>query len=353
MSLSRMWTLMARDLRMGPRAPVIVWVLLMPVIITFLLQVVLLSLFKQQPRLGIADLGSSQITAAVEQMEGIELTRAQSRAELRALVEKHHVDAGVVLAPEFDRAVREGEKPKLEIYVSGESLASNRLVLAVTAIDLVRRVEDRPAPVQVALKNVGGGEPLPIEDIVVLGIMIFVLLVTGVFVPAFMVVEEREHRTLVAMLVTPVNLPEVLLAKGVLGFFVTIVMCLLTLALNGALPADLWPLLVTLAVATLTFNQIGLLFATLAEDTKTLYTIQKSTNLLLIGPFFLYFFPSAPQWIAKLFPTYWCIDPLYQVALRGATLEDVGHELAVALLIAVALSLPVVLLGRRLEAKLA
>jgi ABC-2 type transport system permease protein len=111
--------------------------------------------------------------------------------------------------------------------------------------------------------------------------------------------------------------------------------------------------LATLAVATITCNLIGLIYGAIAKDAKTLYSITKSMNVLLVGPLIFYFFPSWPQWIAKLFPTYWVIDPLYRVALGGAALSDVGLDLAVALCVCVALLLPVVLLGRRLESKLA
>ena len=353
MSLSRVLSLVAKDLRLGPRSTVLVWVLLMPVVITFLMQVVVLSLIEHKPRLGIADLGHSEITVAVESMEGIAVTRAASRSELQALVEHHDVDAGLVLAQGFDQAVRGGERPQLELYISGESLASSRVVLAITALDLVREIENRPAPVVVQIESVGDGEMLPVADIIVLCLMIFVLLMTGVFAPAFLLVEERERRTLHAMLVTPVTMSEVLCAKALLGFGMAMTMTLLTLVLNGALGGRPLALVATLAVATLTCNEIGLIYASLAKDAKTLYSLTKSLNALLVGPLVFYFFPSWPQWIAKHFPTSWFIDPLYRVALQGAALSEVGPDLAVALCVCAALLLPIFFLGRRLQSKLA
>ena len=41
------------------------------------------------------------------------------------------------------------------LYVSGESLASDRVVLAVTTIDLVRGVAGQPAPVEVEVVSIG------------------------------------------------------------------------------------------------------------------------------------------------------------------------------------------------------
>ncbi len=353
MSITRTLSLIGKDLRMGPRSPVIVFALLMPVLITFLVQVVFLTLFDPKPRLGIADLGQSEITRSVAQMAGIELIRAKSAAELRLLVERHDVDAGLVLAEGFDAAVRSGKRPELPLYLSGESLASSRILLAITTIDLVREVESRAAPVEVTLQPVGDAQILPITEIVVVSLVMFVLLMTGMFAPAFMLVEERERHTLEAILVTPVTMSEVLLSKALLGFIMAIVMALLTLILNRSLTAEPLALIATLAVAAITCCQIGLIYATTAKDAKTLYTLIKTLNILILGPLFFYFFPSWPQWPAKLFPTYWFINPLYEIATHGASLADVWTELAVALGICAVLVVPIRLLGRRLQEQLA
>jgi ABC-2 type transport system permease protein len=66
-----------------------------------------------------------------------------------------------------------------------------------------------------------------------------------------------------------------------------------------------------------------------------------------------YLFPEWPQWIARIFPTYWFIDPLYRVALQGDGLGDVWWELLVALGLTLAALAAVVALARRMEARLA
>jgi len=353
MSISRTLALVGKDLRMGPRSPTFVFALVMPVLITLFIQVVFMTLFDPKPRLGIADLGQSEITQAVAKIEGIELVRAASAAELRQLVERHDVDAGLVLTDGFDEAVRAGQRPELPFFVSGESLASSRVILAVTAIDLVRQVENRAAPVEVAIESVGDAEVLPIDQLLVLCVVMFVLLMTGMFAPAFLLVEERERLTLNALLVTPVKMSEVLLSKALLGFGMAMVMAVLSLLLNQALPEHPLALLATLAVAAITCIEIGLVYATTAKDAKTLYSLIKTLNLLILGPLFFYFFPSWPQWPAKLFPTYWFINPLYEIATRGASFTEIAPQLGVALAFCAVLVIPIAWLGRRLQVKLA
>ena len=353
MNIKRTFTLALNDFKMGPRSPVVIWMLLMPVLITFLLQIVFMTLFDPAPRLGIVDYGHSEITTSVQEMEGIELQILDNETELLRLVKGNNLDAGLILNKDFDSEVRTGKKPLLNMYISGESLLVNRVVIAVTAIDLVRKVENKEAPVTVVLNSLAKNEVLPISKRLVPAIVLFVLIVAGIFIPAFNLVEEREHHTLDAILVTPVTITDILLSKAVFGFVMSLVMSILTLALNGALSAEPAGLILSLSIGAVICIEIGLIYGTVAKDAKSLYTLVKTLNILFIGPVIFYIFPNWPQWIAKLFPTYWFIDPIYQVALKGASLSDVWTDLAIACGVAVLLIVPIIFFGRRMRSKLA
>ena len=68
-------------------------------------------------------------------MEGIQLTVLDDVEDLKRQVESNDLDAGLVLPAGFDDEVRSGARPPLEFYIGGESLASNRVILAVTTLD--------------------------------------------------------------------------------------------------------------------------------------------------------------------------------------------------------------------------
>jgi ABC-2 type transport system permease protein len=353
MKLSRVLMLLRKDLRLGPRSPVFLWALVMPLVMTLLVQVVFGSLFEPTPRLGVVDAGNSAITAALSAREGIELVLLNDASELKRRVEAHDLDGGLVLEAGFDEAVRAGEKPLLEFYLSGESLASHRVVLAVTTLDLVREVEGRTAPVEIEIVRTGDGEALPLSKRLVPLLVLFPLIVAGVFLPSFSLVEERERKTLDAMLVTPVRLNEVLLAKAALGLLLSLLMAIVTLALNGALAGQPAGLLLALLVGAVMSVEIGLVYGAASRDTKSLYALFKSLNLFLLAPVLFYLFPDWPQWIARVFPTYWFLDPIFQVTLGGASLGEVAGDLLVALAICAALVPVVLLLSRRMQAQLA
>lgn len=352
MSPGRILVLLGKDLRLGPRSPIFLWVLVLPLLITLVLQVAFGDLLDPSPRLGIVDRGDSAVTAAARQAEGIEVVLLEDAADLKARVEANDLDAGLVLEEGFDEALQTGGRPALELYVGGESLASTRLILAVTTLDLVRRVEGQAPPVEVEVIALGE-ETLPITVRLVPFIAMYALLVAGVFLPSFSLADEREKRTLSALAVTPVRLGEVVVAKGILGFLLAVAMAVVTLWINRALNARPLALTVVLVVAGLLLVELGLVYGTISKNVTGVFTLIKGTGFLLLAPTVFYIFPDWPQWIARLFPTYWVIDPVYQVTINRAGLGSVWVDLVIALGVAATLAALVAALTGRLRAKLA
>lgn len=352
MNVNRVLSILGKDLRLGPRSPMVLYGLLVPFVLTALIQVVFGSLFDPQPRLGIVDRGASGITAALAGAGGIELSRLDDEAELRSRLASHDLDAGLVLSADFDDRVRAGARPPLELFVGGQARAADRIVLAVTALDLIRRVEGSPPPVEVTVTPLGS-TAVPIAARLTPLLVMYALIIVGVYLPALSLAEEQAHGTLLALSVTPARLGEVVAAKGIAGFVLGGIMSLVTLWLNGALRGGTVPLAAAVLLAAGLCAQLGLIYGTAAKDPTALYALMKGTGFLLIGPTVFYVFPHWPQWIPKLLPTYWIINPIFEVTLNGARFDDVWGELAAAAGIIAALCVPVAALTRRLSARLA
>jgi ABC-2 type transport system permease protein len=343
---SRAWVVLRKDLALGPRSPLLLYAVALPFVLTALVQLAFGSLLEPHPRLAIADEGSSSITAAAARTDGIDLTVLGSADEVVRAVEANDHDVGVVLPAGFDDDVRAGEQPLLEMYVSGSSHASNRVLLTVTVLDLVRAVDAEAPPVDVELVR-SGEAALALSLRLVPVLVMYALFIAGAFVPASSLVDEKTHGTLTAVLVTPTRIGEVLAAKAALGVLLAFVMSVVTLGLNGVLGRR-WPdLLVVVLLGAVFSALIGLVIGALAQDATMLFTIMKSSGILLFGPVIFYVFPDWPQWVARLFPTYWVIDPIWRVAVLGDGLLDVAGTLAVAVGIGAVLVLLVVRLSRR------
>ena len=349
MSIPRMLKILLKDLRLGPRSPIFLWALIYPAVITLVVQVVFGNLFESRPRMAIVDQGRSEISERMSGLEDIEVTRLDSVPELKQRVEGNDFDAGLVLQDGFDTAIRSGRKPLLEFYIGGESLASDRIVLAVTTLDVVRQVEGKVPPVEVEVNTLGEAEALSLSIRLLPMMILLALLIAGMFVTAFSLVDEREKKTLDAVLVTPVKLSEVLAAKAGLGFILAVLMAYVTMLLNGAQGSQPAALFVALIIAGLMSAEFGLIYGTVAKDSRTLFTLMKTLNVFLLAPVIFYIFPDWPQWIAKIFPTYWLINPIFEIAVKNANLIDVGFELGIAIGICVLLVIPVVILKQRMQ----
>lgn len=352
MSPKRALKVLSKDLRISPRSPTVLYAIILPVVMTLLIQGVFGALFSPKPRLGIVDQGDSQITKEAQELEGIRVTLLEDADELKDKVEANNLDAGLVLQQDFDEAVRSGERPELGFYIGGESLASNRIILSVTTIDLVREIEGSEAPVDVKITTIGEAI-LPLSSRLVPLIMFYVLLLAGLYVPAVSIVEEKQNHTIDAVLVTPVKMSEVVTAKAAFGFILAILMALVTLLLNNALGSEPWALLAALGVAALMSAELGIVLAALAKSDKDLMALVKGIGFFLFAPIIFYIWPNLPQWIAKIFPTYWMLEPIFEVGIRGGGFSEIRFELVVALAICVALVPILAMLSRRMELKLA
>ncbi len=353
MNAYTVFSIARKDVATGPRMVLLFWVVAMPLLITLLIRLIFGGLVDRAPRLGIVDLGSSSIPAAAAKLGGIDVSSVGSVAELKAQVESDDLDAGLVLQKGFDEAVRGGESPKLEFYVAGESLASDRIILTVTTLDLIRSVAGQPAPVTVETETVGGGTAVPLVERLVPVLVLFAVALSSVFLPAASLVQERESKTLSAILITPARVADFMVAKGIVAFLLSFLSGVFTAVLNLGLGAQFFSNLAIIFVAAFMCVPIGLALGAAVKDISTMFAIWKSGAALLFAPAILILFPSVPRWIAMLFPTYYFIGPLYDLNVEAMPLSGVLPELGIGLAVAVVFAVIAGRFAAGMERKLA
>jgi ABC-2 type transport system permease protein len=184
-------------------------------------------------------------------------------------------------------------------------------------------------------------------------IVIYAVMIAGLFLPASSLVEERGSRTIDAVLVTPARMSDVLLAKGVLGVLLAVLMGWVTLALNGALTSQVVGLTLFLVLGGIMMAELGLILGCWAKDTNTLFSAIKGGGVVVIAPVLFTLFPGLPQGVARVFPTYYFLQPIYDMSVGGTGLGDHWTEMVVCIAICAALLPLVAAMGRRLEQQLA
>ncbi len=349
MSVRRVATLLRRELLQGPKSFILLWSVVLPVVMSLVLSLVFGTLFNDKPKLGIADEDSSGLVTLVQDSPSVITREYGSVSDLEQAVKTGAVDFGIVLPEDFDSLVTEGQPVEITAYVWGESLAKHRVIAQVTLLDLVRKLSGREAPVDITVNTLGDEASIPWSDRLLPLMVLMAVFIGGMFLPATSLVTEKQKRTLEALTVTPTTLREVFLAKGILGFVISLAMGLIILALNQAFGGQPDLLVLMLALGAVMAAELGLILGAFAKDMSSLFAVWKSGGILLFGPAIIYLFPEIPQWIGQIFPTYYLVEPVVRISQQGGGWSDIATHLFVLVGLDVLLVAAVVLAGKKMR----
>jgi ABC-2 type transport system permease protein len=329
MSPRRVAVLLGKEIAHGSKSFIFVLAILAPLVISLVLTLVFGNLFSEKPKLGITDEGDSQVVGLALELDSIVTRVFASSSELTTAVQTGAVDMGIVLPGGFDSSVTEGTLTPVTAYVWGESLAKNRAILEATIAGLTREVIGHQAPVDIATTTLGDAENIPWQDRLLPFIVLLAVIFGGSMIPATSLVDEKQKHTLVALTTTPVTLEDVYLAKGLIGIIISFFMGVLTLILNQALSSNPSLLFLVLGLGAVLAATYGVLLGAFAKDITSLFATIKAMGLLLYAPAIVYLFPQIPEWIGKVFPTYYIIQPVVEITQQGGTWSDVALEVLV------------------------
>lgn len=334
--LRRISILLQRELVRGPRNYIFIFAIAVPFLVTLVVSLLFGTLFAGKPRLGFVDAGQSQVIALANEVDSFVVKEYDTAVALKNAVGNGGVDLGIILPADFDARVRRGEETELTAYVWGESLLKNRAVLGFTLAGLIRQMAGQEAPVNIITRTLGDADFISWEDRILPLIILMTVIIGGTMIPATSLVDEKQKRTLNALTITPASLGEVFVAKALLGIIVSTLMGVGVLLLNRAIGSQPVLLVWVLFLGATASGLFGILLGAFVKDITTLFAVIKGIGILLYAPAFIYLFPSIPQWIAQVFPTYYIVQPVVEIVQQGATLPDIAPELLILCLIILA-----------------
>ena len=114
----------------------------------------------------------------------------------------------------------------------------------------------------------------------------------GVFLISILLMEEREKKTLEALLLAPVSYADLVTSKSMVGVVYSVLSGLLLLLKQGSLTHDVGAILLMLVLGSLALSLIGVLLGSLANNLQTLnsygglliFPLSLPTMLGLLGP---------------------------------------------------------------------
>jgi len=325
-SLRRVGILLGKEFRHGSKSFIFIIAIVMPLVLSLVLSLVFGNLFSEKPRLGVSDEGNSQITNLITESDSIVGREYDSPEKLRKAVEDGALDMGIVLPSDFDNLVIQGQETEITAFVWGESLAKHRIMLGATITNMIREVAGQEVPVEIVTTTLGDAESIPWNDRLLPLIVLMAIVFGGIMVPATSLVDEKQKRTLSALAITPASLGEIFLSKGLVGVVISTFMGVLILVLNQAFGAQTPLLIGMLALGAVMASTFGIMLGVFAKDVTSLFATTKAIGILLYAPAFVYLFPDIPQWVGRIFPTYYIVQPVVEISQQGGTWSDVALE---------------------------
>jgi len=347
MNLRRIGVLLSKELAHGSKNFIFIFAVVIPIAMSLVISLLFGTLFAGKPKLGLADRGSSQLALLARGMDSIILKEYPTEGELQDAVARGAVDLGVALPEGFDELLAQGQKTELVAYIWGESLLKDRAILGSALVALLREAAGEEAPVEIISQSLGEAESFPWEQRLLPLVVLMAVFIGGTLVPATSLVEENGKRTLSALVITPTSLGEVYLAKGLMGMLLSLLMGVLILIINRAFGEQQALLLLVLSLGAAMAASFGVLLGAWVKDINSLFATVKAIGILLYAPALVYMFPTLPEWIGKIFPTHYIINPIVEITQRGAAWADVAVEIYILLGLLLILMFGAGMIGRR------
>jgi len=288
-----------------------------------------------RPTAIIYEAGDSHLAAALQASGGFQVTRVKSQQELEeTLVRMNAPILGLAVPADLNATLASGEQPELEGYV----VWARRTAAPQLQADWEQRIAralGRTARIHVEGNLVYPDPHSPGLVGTFAGTLLVTILVIGGLVVPYLVLEEKQNKTLDALLVSPASVGQVVAGKALAGLF-------LCLAAAGVALACQWPVVVHwgLAVLVVVFASllavaVGLLLGMLFETAQEMGLWVGIPLLVSLVPMILMdrvaVLPAPLPALIPWIPTVAAAQALLVSFSGRATVAQVAPELAIVL----------------------
>jgi ABC-2 type transport system permease protein len=283
------WTIAARDITDAIKNRTTLSMILM-VLFTMLIYRILPSLQNADvlPRLALYDAGHSRLVAELDRSPEFDAYPMASLAGMEAYVaDKDIVMLGLVLPTDFDQRLASDAALELDGYVAHWAGAGAAAEVQGFFEEQLTQLVSKPVRIDIAghtvytQKNSRGYAMLA-----ALSVILTMTMVAASLVPN-LILEEKQARTLDALLVSPASVGQVVLGKALAGLFYCLTGTTVAYALNLAL-INQWGVALLVAICGSLFAvALGLLLGSAIQSRAHLMLWAWILIIFLLAPVFL------------------------------------------------------------------
>ena len=340
MRIRRIGVLLKKEFVYGSKSYFFLFAVVAPLSATLIFNLIFSSSLSSKPKMGIFDQGHSQIVASLKQLPSINLKEYPSAAVLQEAVKDGNRDVGIVIPEDLDTRIKIGESAKVITYIWGESLLKNRAIINAAIKHQVRSLsgEKAPSSMDIIPVSLGDKDTVPLKDRFLPVIVLMAIFIAGFAIPSTSLAEEKQKRTIEGLLTTPTTQNELFVSKGLVGIIVSMVMGILILILNQAFNSHWILVIFIMLLGAIMATSFGLMLGAFAKDISSVYSAIEGLNIFVYAPGIFILFPQIPQWIGKIFPSYYVMSPIMDLTQKGSSWAAVKGDIFILMGITAALS---------------
>lgn len=267
------------------------------------------------------------------QEEGLEIEMAESEEALKEAVTEGQYIAGVVLPADIMEKFQSGQKPKVILYFTPDAPQEIKDAVEVLIRELAYLQTGQTLAIDVSEEILGPdmiGMQIPPRDRLrpLLAIFIIMMEMLGL---ANLISEEVERRTAHALLVTPMTVIDLFVAKGITGVGLAFVQAVLFMSIVGGMGGQPLIILVALLLGAVLVTGVGFIIAAVSKDFMSVLGWGVLSFIILLIPSFSVIAPGVITGWIKIFPSYYLVDTVHRAANFSSGWGDVGINLLILL----------------------
>ncbi len=267
------------------------------------------------------------------QEEGLEIETVESEEALKEGVIEGRYVAGVSLPADTMEKLASKQKPTISLYFTPDVPQEMKDTVVLIIRELAYVQTGQALSIEATEEILGPdmiGTPIPPRDRLrpLLAIMILMVEMMGL---ANLLSEEMERGTIHALLVTPMSVKELFIAKGITGTGLAFGQSVLFMLLVGGFSGGPLIIVTALLLGAVLVTGVAFLISSVSKDFMSVLAWSIPAFIILLVPSFGVLFPGAiTNWI-KILPSYYLVDTVHRVANFGSGWGDIWLNLLILL----------------------
>jgi len=350
--ISFIFAILEKDFIESMKNKTVLFSILFPVILSLVFSIVLRPKELSRLNLIIIDHGNSILSRTLREMgrksSSLKIIESKDLETAKINLRNGESHAILVFPDKFDEQLEAGKSPKIDFWIGESGIKSAQILKSkLNQILYYCRYKKMP-PDYFRDRSLFGKNYSPLASMLPTWVLFTVL--GGYMVVSASIVEEKEKKTLAAILVTPCELPEILIGKGLLGVSLVTIGSVLILTLNKGFIGNVPLLLLIIVLGGTAFSALGVLVGLILPSQTSVSTFGSLMFLLMFMPVTMASVSEKMRFVAKLLPSYYIQTGMSDSMFAGVNFQNLAFHIGyLAVFTLVLLFAGVIVLNRKKE----